>query len=333
MAGILLAASACSTGEGNRKPSTEIAVKTRTVGYAENGTDKEYVGVIEEEMSAAVSFPVLGTIDRIYVSEGQRVAKGALLAELNAHNLTSMHTAASAMLKQAEDAMERIQMLYDNESLAEIKYIEMQTDLEKARSAEAIARKNLEDSRLVAPFSGIIGRKTAEAGENVLPNQAVLTVLRIDDVKVKVSVPEKEVNAVALRQPASIRVSALDGETFAGSVAEKGVVADPISHTYTIRLAVDSPSGRLLPGMVCNVVLAGDDGEQAIIIPNRCVQKTPDGETFVWTVADGHAVKNVVRTGKQVTGGVEVFGGLSAGDEIITEGYQKVSDGLKVTVL
>lgn len=318
------------TGENKR---AEIRVKTLTAGHDKKNIHKEYVGLVEGSLSAFVSFPVMGTIEKIHVAEGHFVKKGDILAELDAYSLTHAHTAALALLNQAEDAMKRMQMLYDSESLAEIKYIEMQTDLEKARSAEAIARKNLEDSRLSAPFSGVIGKKTAEVGENVMPNQSVFTLIKIDNVHVKVAVPEKEIGSIRLGQPASVRVSALNGESFDGVIAEKGIAADPVSHTYDIRITVSNTGNGLLPGMVGNAVIYGNNGDDVIVVPNHCVQVAGNGEKFVWKVSDGRAVKNTVRTGKQLSGGVEITHGLSGGEEIISEGYQKLSNGVNVNAL
>lgn len=92
---------------------------------------------------------------------------------------------------------------------------------------EAIARKNLADSRLVAPFSGVIGNKSAESGENVLPNQPVYTLLKIEDVKIKVAVPEKEIADILKNQRARISVPALHDASYEGIIEERGIVADP----------------------------------------------------------------------------------------------------------
>lgn len=136
-----------------------IPVKCLSVVQKAECEKYDYVGVIEEELSSNLSFSVAGTIEMTYVDEGQYVEKGQLLAILDTTNLNSSYNAARAQLLQAEDAMRRIQQLYDNQSVPETKYIDIRTQLEKARSLEAIAGKNLSNSRLTAPFKGIIGKK------------------------------------------------------------------------------------------------------------------------------------------------------------------------------
>ena len=333
--GSALLLGACSTHESKQSSSqaNSVMVKTYKVNHNQNTTDKEYIGVVEEGASASISFPVNGTIEKINVVEGQRVKKGELLAELNAYNLKSAHDASFAMLKQAEDAMKRLQSLYDKNSLPEIKYIEMKTNLEKARAAEAIARRNLENSCLYAPFTGIVGNRMVNVGENVLPNQTVLTLLQIEDIKIKIAVPEKEINAIHIGQTATARVSATNDQYFSGKVCKKGVVADLISHTYPIRILINNQNNTLLPGMVCNVSINDDSESQSIIIPNQCILTDGNGNSFVWKIVDNHSQKQLIKIGKQKGDGVEVLSGLAYGDQIISEGYQKMSGGLKVEVL
>ena len=106
-----------------------------------------YVGTIEEETSAALSFPVAGTVARTYADEGQRVQQGQLLAELDPTSARQTFDAAQAALDQAKDACARLKQLYDAESLPQIKWVEAQTRLRQAEAAFGIAKKNLEDCR------------------------------------------------------------------------------------------------------------------------------------------------------------------------------------------
>lgn len=333
--GIVFILSSCSSGKESKDKRQAIPVRTAIVKCNTKVADQDYIGVMEEERSSAISFPINGTIEQLYAAEGQQVNKGALLAELNTSNPASSYAAAKAQLEQAEDAMKRIQMLYDNESVPEVKFIEMKTNLEKATSMEAIAKKNMADSRLTAPFSGTIGQKRVEAGENVAPNQTVFTLLKIDPfVMVKVPVPEKEIGYIQLGQTAVINVSALNDERFEGIVAERGVIADPVSHTYTIKIKVSNTAKKLLPGMVCNVnIHSATEGEKIIVLPNNCIQRSGNKEKYVWCVVDGNAVKKPVQTGRLTSNGVEITSGLQGGEQVVTEGYQGLFDGATIRII
>lgn len=327
-------AAGCSTGPGDTGAERTVHVKTVIVTSGERGVaGREYVGTVEEESATALSFPVQGTVTALTAGEGQRVPAGQVLARLDERNLQSVYNGAQASLAQAEDAMKRLQMLYDNGSLPEIKYVEAQTKLEQARSMEQVARKNLDDSRLTSPFTGVIGKRAVEAGENVMPGQSVYTLLKTDIVKVKIPVPENEIAGIGRDQAARITVAALGDRSYSGMVKEKGVTANPVSHTYEVRIPLPNPGGELMPGMVCRVTLEGDSSARAIVLPNRAVQVTGRGERFVWCVRDGKAAMIPVTVGALTEGGVAITGGLTAGEEVITDGYQKVSEGMKVQTL
>ncbi len=310
-----------------------ISVETIVVGIDSCINAAEYVGVVEEDRSVALSFAVSGTVDRIDVREGDRITKGQILARLGTETLQSAYDGAQATLRQAEDAMERLQLLYDSQSLPEIKYVEAQTRLEQARSAERIAAKNLKDCEMVASISGVVGRRMVEPGENVAPGQTVLTLLDIGKVKIRVSVPEKEIGQLARGDEATIVVGALDGQTFNGRIVEKGVEANPLAHTYEVRIGMDNPKEKLMPGMVCRVQMHRNASTGMIVLPSETVQMTGRGQRFVWCVRDGRAERVDVTVGALTDNGVVITDGLEEGDEVITSGYQKVSSGMKVEVL
>ncbi len=331
VAGILVLGGCASRGEINRADRV-IPVEVMTVNENLQTSSRDYVGVIEEESSSALSFQVQGNVVEVFVGEGERVKEGQVLAKLNDDNLQSTYNAAKASLKQAEDAMERLQKLYDNQSLPEMKYVEVQSKLEQARSMEEVALKNLNESRLTAPFDGVIGKRYVEVGENVMPGQMVFTLLKIDRVKVKISVPENEIAGINGNCQASMSVGALGNKTFTGSISEKGIVANPVSHTYDARMVLSNVSRELMPGMVCRVQVHDNTVPSSIVLPNNAVQISDRNERFVWCVREGKAVKVPVVTGDLTATGLIVKDGLTAGDQVITGGYQKVSEGMKVKV-
>ncbi|NLJ82687.1 MAG: efflux RND transporter periplasmic adaptor subunit, partial [Bacteroidales bacterium] len=167
-----------------------IPVEIKVVNLHADTLYQTYIGEIKEEYSSSLSFSVPGNVERIYVNEGEYVNKGTLLASLDKENLQSTYDASLAMLKQAEDAYNRLHKLYEKGSLPEIQWMEMLTNLEKARSAEKIAKKNLAESNLYAPFSGIIGKKNIEMGMYAMPSISAITLLNTNNVVVKVPIPE-----------------------------------------------------------------------------------------------------------------------------------------------
>jgi RND family efflux transporter MFP subunit len=274
----------------------------------------------------------MGIVKRMLVNEGQAVSKGQLIAEIDDTQARNLLTGAEAQMTQANDALARYKMLHDNGSLPEVKWVEVQSKVTQAKSQLEVARKNLSDCRLIAPVSGIIGKKLIGAGETVLPSQAVVSILDISTVKVKVAVPEAEVGGINASTPTNILVEAINGN-YQGGRIEKGVQADALTHTYDIRINVANSDRKLLPGMVANVRFVSD-GSQAIgtkMVPVTAVQKKADGSLFVWTVAkDSTAHRTTVTIGQTQGNYICVVNGLNIGDRIAIEGYQKLSEGTKV---
>jgi RND family efflux transporter MFP subunit len=327
---LFLHVTSCSENKKNSVNKKEIPVKTVEIMSTTQTTSRNYVGVIEEESASALSFSISGNVMNVYVSEGQKVSKGMLLAQVSTENLQSSYDAAQATLKQAEDAMTRMQMLYDSQSLPEIKYIEAKTKLEQAKSAARIVEKNISDSKLYAPFDGIIGNRLIDIGENVIPGKPVMTVLKINPVKIKFSVSENEISNIDKHGEATVTVAALGDRQIKGFVTEKNITAGSITHTYDAKIKLENSSGELIPGMVCRVQLNDNHKNGIFVLPANSVLVSHDGQRFVWLVKNGCAAAAHVIIGELTDSGVIIESGLNAGDKVIVEGYQKVSEGMKV---
>ena len=328
----MLAVSSCSE-QSKKSEKAPIRVVTEVVSTASGQSGQTYVGIIEEHEATAVSFTSMGVVKRLLVSEGQAVSRGQLLAEMDDTQARNLLNGAEAQLTQANDALERYRMLHDNGSLPEVQWVEIQSKVAQAKSQMEVAKKNLADCRLVAPVSGIVGHKMVGAGETALPSQAVLDILDVSTVKVKVAVPEAEVGSITAHTPSTIQVEAIQ-RSCEGGLIEKGVTADALTHTYDIRINVKNSDRKLLPGMVASVQFRASPSPSEggdIQIPVTSVQKNADGTLFVWTVAnDTTAHRTTVSTGATQGNRIAITNGIAAGQRIITEGYQKLSEGTRV---
>ena len=322
----------CGHGTQNNAVSP-VSVEVVEVALTSGTHAQQYIGMVEEEFASSLSFSVPGSIVKLYVGESNIVKEGALLAEIDNSSYQSSYEAAAAQLRQAEDGYRRMKELYEKGSLTEVQWVEMQTNLEKARSMEQISRKNLESTKLYAPFSGLIGKQSMEMGMNAMPGMPVFSLLKMDKVNVTVAIPEYTIATIYQGQEAEVVVPALSNAAFKGKVTKKGVVAHPISHTYQIEISLNNQGQQLIPGMVCHVKLQSKDSTEAIILPNQAVKLSEQGEHFVWLATEGHAKKQVVKTGALSSKGIVITHGLATGDKVIVKGNQKVSEGTSIKVL
>jgi len=324
----IIAFASCTQKEQAPK-DTIVNVKTMKVASSSHVIGKSYMGTIEEEDGANVSFGVVGTVVKVMVDEGQFVRKGQAMAEVDGQNVRNAHEISAATLNQAEDAYKRLKNLYDKGTLPEIKMVEMETALAKAKAAEAISRKSVDEIVLKAPFSGYVASSTVHVGASVVPGVTGFKLVKIDRVKVVIPVPEKEIGKVQVGQKVEFTLGALGDQVFTGKIVNRGLTASAISHTYHVKAIVDNHNHQLLPGMVCKVRLENTGGDYAIVVPQQAIQISGQ-DKFIWIVKDGKAHRQGVTTGDVINEGVVVETGLTSGDVIIVEGQNKVSEDVKV---
>lgn len=325
---ILLFICSCSDLD-EQKAKAPTRVRTEITSLVTGNNAQTYVGIVEECEGTAVSFTSMGMIKRMLVDEGQEVAKGQLLAEMDDTQARNLLQGAEAQMVQANDAFNRYKMLHDNGSLPEVQWIEIQSKVAQAKSQLDVAKKNLADCRLTAPVSGIIGKKMLGTGETALPSQTVVNILDINTVKVKAAIPESEISSINSNTRTTIKVEAT-GESFQGGRIEKGIQADALTHTYDIRIHVENKNRTLLPGMVASVAIAASATQHSeyMMLPITSVQKNADGSLFVWTVdKENMAHRTTVSISHTQGNRIAIVKGLDVNQRIVTEGYQKLSEG------
>lgn len=325
----------CGSKDNTEKTPKIIPVKVTEVALSSDDAYRNYVGTAEGFSAISVSFSGPGDVERVMVSEGQRVSKGQLLAELNSVTIQNAYEASKATLKQAQDAYDRLSELHEKGSLPDIKFIEVETGLEKAKAMEAISRKSLDDCKLLAPIDGVIAKRSVEEGQTVMPGISAFKIVSINNVNINVSIPENEIGDIKIGQQATVQVAALNNREYTGAVDLKGIEANPISHTYKITIRLKNPQSEIMPGMVCKVYLNQPEGKdnKKIIIPNKSVQISPDGKRFVWLAEEDKARRRFISTGSLADYGVVVEDGLKEGEQLIVEGYNKVSEGMQVSIV
>ena len=293
--------------------------------------EKDYMGVIEEESGANVTFNVLGTVVKVMADEGQFVKKGQPLAEADGHNIRQTYEMSKTTLDQAEDAYRRLKSLYEKGTLPEIRMVEVESNLQRARSSYAMAKKSLDDIVLCAPWSGYVARSMINVGANITPGINGIYLVKIEKVKVRVPIPEKDVADVAVGQTITFNIPALGERQFSGKIITKGVMANTISHSYDVRALVDNTDHALLPGMVANVRIPSMKNNYNVVVPQQAVLISGT-EHYVWVVKGNKVERRIVTVGDISNYGVVMESGLSQGESVIVQGQDKVSEGSIVRV-
>ena len=308
-----------------------IPVEIDVVGDTDGSNYRNYVGTVQSEMKIALSFPLGGTLTGIYVHNGQRVKQGALIAKVDETTAKSLHDAALATLNQAEDGYRRLKQVYDEGGVSEVRWVQMETDLEKARQTEISTRKHFQECTLYAPQDGIISMGDHIIGEHIGPAEPFCHMVDMEKLMVAFSVPEKEIGLINIGDQATATIPALNDLETTIVVYDKALLSNPLGHSYTVKASISPDEKDVLPGMVTKIRLALQSHEgTGIVVPSSCVQTVPDG-LAVWAIHNGKAYRRKIEVSDFIKNGVLVKDGLNHGDTIVTVGYQKLYNGAVVS--
>jgi RND family efflux transporter MFP subunit len=291
-----------------------------------------YSGFIEPKVSIPLSFLLPGTVVSVYVEEGDKVSKGQVLAEINKTTANNTYQGTLAALNQAKDAYNRFKSVYDKGSLPEIQMQDIISKLEQAKSANKVAYQNLSNCTLKATESGFIGSRDIEVGSSTIPGNPIIDLVTLDQVYVKISVPENEINKIFKGQKATISIDALGSKEFEGEVEKVGVIANMLSKTYEVKILVPNSNLLIKSGMACDANIKIEQSENKLTMPYRAVIKDENDKNYVFKVnAQAKTVsKQFVELGSFSNNQIEIKSGLSKGDIIVTEGHHQLSENDQV---
>lgn len=310
---------------------TPVSVKVLSVEDESSVQTRTYIGEVSSSRTAILSAPYPGTLKQLNVKVGNIVSKGSVVADVSSQTVQSSYEMAAATLKQAEDGYARAKAVYEKGGMAEVKFIEVETALAKARASESAASSALSSGKVKSPFSGVVSEVYPQQGTELTIGAPLVKIIDRSSLEISFPVPETELHKINKGMSAKVDIPALNLVGLAAKVVSKGVEAAPLSHTYDCSLLLADKVKELAPGMVCKVYLESDS-TTGIVLPTQVVQTEKDGR-YVWVVTDGLVEKRSVQVGGFCGAGVIIESGLNKGDSVISEGFRKVSSGMKVKVV
>jgi len=307
-----------------------------------------YPGKISPNQESYMAFEVPGRITSFPVNEGQRVKKGAILARLDSRDYQATYDAEIARLRQASAEYKRYTALYEaqNTSLSELQIKQRSFEVRKASVRQA--QKALQDTQLIAPFSGKIAKKLMKDFQNVQAKEPVLILQDNSTLEILINLPEGDltgsgpgltVEQANRRLTLMFSLSSIPGRIYPARIKEFASTADPETRTFEITLAFDPPGNvTLLPGMTTKVMLqkrTNTQKSQLFRIPANAVAAKDTGESFVWLI-DPTSMEirpAPVQLGEFSESMVEIHHGISSGDWIAISGVHQLREGMTVRQL
>jgi RND family efflux transporter MFP subunit len=343
--------SALIMGCGEEPVSTDPVprpVKIMVIEESTAGLALEYPGKISPNQESYMAFEVPGRITSFPVNEGQSVKKGAILARLDPRDYQAAYDAEIARLRQASAEYERYAALYEaqNTSLSEFQIKQRSFEVRKATVRQA--QKALQDTQLIAPFSGKIGKKLLKDFQNVQAKEPVLILQDNSTLEILINIPERDLTGAVpgftaeqanSQLTAMFSLSSIPGRIYPARIKEFASTADPETRTFEITLGFDPPGNvTLLPGMTAKVMIQNRTNSkepQFFRIPVNAVAADDTGESFVWLIdpTSMQIRRGPVKLGEFSESMVDVHHGLSSGDWVAISGVHQLREDMTVRKL
>lgn len=319
----------CS-GESPRVPTaaTEPPVKAVLVPVAQEGfvNREEVVGTVRPVLKATVEAKVAGRIEDLRAVVGQKVRKGDTLAVLDAREIQARLESANALREQAQKDLDRIGRLVRDGAATAAELDAVQARHRVAVAAAAEAATWLDQTRITAPFDGVVTRKPADVGDLASPGRGLFEIEDPDRLRFEADLPEALLAGIRTGVVLPVRIGER-GAPVEATVSEISPVSDPVSRTARVKFDLPAAAG-LRSGQFGRVsVPSGDD--RVLHVPAAAVLRRGQLE-FVQVVADGVVRLRLVRTGRSADDRIEVVAGLRKGESVFAVADGTVGDGRKV---
>lgn len=299
---------------------------THYVELQGNVNTKENI-LIQPEMS--------GALVQLNVKAGQKVSKGQILGRIDDAGLSQQVAQLETQLALAQTTFERQKRLWDQKIGSEIQFLQAKTNMESQQKAVAQAKAQLAKTLVRAPFSGTIDEVFVERGQIVAPSaQGLMRIVNVSNMYISTNVPEVYIGKIKVGSEVIVELPSL-GKIIKGRVRQAANYIDPENRTFAIEISVPNEGNILRPNQVAKLKIIDYTNPDAIAVPSNAIQEDSHGNKYVYVAENpkgstATAKRVVVTPGKNSGNFTEVNNGLKAGDVIVTEGANTLSDGMQI---
>ena len=343
-----------TTGYSNAKDSAQ-QILIRQVEPLQNTTERRYPGIIKASQQTQLAFRIGGPLVAIDVEPGEKISKGQRLMQVDPRDFKDRIAVLNAQLAAARSDLEHTRQDYDRAVTLFKQQVNAKADYDRAKSAYdravameqslkaelQIARHQLEDTTLKAPYDGMVIEQKVENYEMIEPGQVVVAIQDIATLEVEIHLPENEIVKYPLAKnlPAEVRFTSAPDQRFTIYLKEWTARADEVTRTYTLTFYFTPPKGcQILPGMTADVYwkVPPSGCKTQLIIPTDAVFSTSGHDTYVWVYDDAtsQVLKRAVELGS-LTGEnqVELLSGLDEAEWIVIACSAELTDGMHIEAL
>ncbi len=328
--------SAIATFAGNEKLPlvTTLAAKVQKFDHF-----LELQGDVKTKQNVLIYPEMAGTLQRVYVKEGQRVRKGQTLASIDDGGMSSQLAQLKTQSALAKTTFERQKRLWEQKIGSEIQYLQAKATYEANENAVKQVQSQLGKSTIRAPFSGIIDDVIKDQGTVVSPGPGseVFRIVNLSEMYIEVDVPENYLGEIQKGKEAKVFFPVL-GDTVTTKIRQTGNFINPSNRAFTVEIPVPNKNGNIKPNLTAKVSLNDYSNSNAILVPQGVISENASGEQYVYVAVDmveerAVAQRRIITTGKAQGSFVEALTGINEGDLVIKEGARTVKEGQNVQIL
>lgn len=267
-----------------------------------------------------------GTITNIFVDEGQFVRQGQVLAQIDPDMLNRSMAELQTSLNLANTLYERQKNLWEQNIGTEVQFLQSKNNKEALESKIASLNEQLQQTKIIAPFAGVVDDISIKAGEVAAPGAPAIRIVSPSDFKIRAEVAENYITRVEKGNNVTIDLPNID-KAITSEVATVSRVIDPANRTFQVEVNLpDSISKRLKANMITYINIEDYKNTDAVVIPINAVQFSDEGSDYVFIAENDKAVMRPIKIGKTYNNDAEVLSGLNPGDKIIVTGHRSLVD-------
>jgi RND family efflux transporter MFP subunit len=294
----------------------------------------EIQGTVDAENNVVVAPQIPGLITKIYVSEGDAVSVGQLLAETDNSAYAAQIAAIQPQLELAQDVFQRQQRLWDQKIGSEVQYLQAKTQVDALNKQISAVQAQIELTKVKSPISGIVDHIGARLGQFATAQNPdpCFRVVNLASLKVKAEVAETYANKVKKGNKVLLYFPDISTE-IEGSISFTARFISPMSRTFTAEATLSGSNELLRPNMVSVMKIVDYENPAAILAPLNLIQNENNLQ-FVYVAVNENGVltarRRAVTVGQVYAGNAELTSGLSVDDKLITTGYSELTEGMAI---
>ncbi len=277
-----------------------------------------------------------GTLKAVYAQEGQKVKKGKLLAMTDDAGLKDQLEQLEIQAELSKTIFNRTQRLWDQNIGSEIQLLQAKTTYNSQLKSIAQFKKQLNRTKIYAPFSGTIDEIIANTGANMMPGQTpVMRIVNLSDMYAEADVPERYLSQIKRGTTAFVNIPVLNLE-LETKVRQTGTFINPVNRSFRVETPLENTFEMIMPNLNCKLKINDYSNPSALMIPLGVIKENANGQKYVYKLIPEDK-KQVFRTqqafielGKKSFDKVEVLSGIEIGDLIVEEGATIVEDNQRV---